>query len=255
MREIKANIEYYVKRHTPRELVRLIYQIFEKIGYLRLKPAEIRKLYQQKARRYMAPILSTKGFDFIQPGEFKVGGIAFDIYSEAESQRTMQSRIKRAFGEAKSIKCTKKLAEDYVHKMRDLKAREYRPERGDYPFLISPEITPDARRVLEDEGIDWIMFNPPEIQEYLKLSEDIQVEEVPIFRRKEKSRFSLRDIKGIAGKTEEKLIAADIKTIEDLTTCNPKLVSATIKRKFPRGIGEGKIKSFQQLAKELLEST
>lgn len=253
MREIKANIEYYAKRNTPRELVHLIYQIFEKIGYLRLTKDEIRTQYEQKAREFMIPKLSEKGFYHIYPEVRNIGRINFDIYAEAESQRTLKSAIKRAFGEAKSVKCKKRLAEDYVHKMRTIKDREYRPSRGDYVFLISPEITKEAKLVLKDENIDWILFNPLEIQEYLKASEEDQLEETPIFARKTPSKYSLKDVTGIGAKTLIQLKAVKIESIEDLINCNPKLISEASKIGFPRRIGEGKIIKFQQIAKELLE--
>ena len=238
---ITSNIDYYSKRNTPRELMKLLFEAFETIGILELTESEIRNLYEQKARDFMRSRLIEKGIPHVEPDAFKIGGIYFDIYAQGESQRTASSHIKKAFGEAKSVKCTKGLAEDFIRKLRDLKNREYKPSR-DYCFLISPDKTPDAQMVLKDAGVEWISFNPPEIQEY--------------FRRKkeeEKGKVSLRDIKGVGDKVEEQLRKSEIQTIEDLVNCNPKLVSESTKR-FGRKISEPRIKKFQQIAKELLES-
>jgi len=270
--QVKRRIEYFL----PRELLKSIAEILDIMGFTCYSREELRNLYEREARTYVKPILIEKGFVYVEDKPKKVGGYNIDIYASAETNR--YQRTPNAFGEVTIIqrKTIKEKVEKFAAWLHQMKGKEYRPNRGDYAFFVCPKnrLTQSSQEVLRSNNIDIIEFDSSLINEINQLeqepdlSEDKELslappEEIPtpsadsglersslkqkLIIGKKPVTHKLEDIPGIGQAKVKLLQQANILTINDLITCNPRIIAGKVK-----GLGLKSLTKWIQRAKQIV---
>lgn len=131
--------------------------------------SKIHETYERNARIQAAQILAGNRFEsgHLANDVTRVGGYDFDIFAE-RSDRTLKIR---AFGEIKSVQCSKAWAEEFVDWLRNLRGTEYNPSR-DCALFIAPDFTPEAKLVLEDANIQCHSYADPMVQSMIEAEWD-----------------------------------------------------------------------------------
>ena len=256
--KVKGSMLYYL----PRELLKCVANVIDSMDYISYTDYDIRQIYEDDAREFIADILRQKGFIHIDLEVKKIGGYNVDIYATAETKRA--GYIKKALGEVTITKKKgmKQKIEKFANWLLRMQGREYRPEKGDFAFFITlpKNITEGSKEILNANNIELFEFTSPNIEQLISVKkkekvietgkEDIeeegQQEESDIIITKE-TKYKLTDVPGIGPAKEKKLNAARIYTIKDLLNCNVK-----IKAKEISGVGEVSLNKWRQNARQIL---
>jgi len=271
--QVKGRLEFFL----PRYLLKSIAENLEIMGYTCYTPSELRNLYEKEAREFVAPKLREKGFGYIEEAPKRVGGYDIDIYANSETNRV--NRVSQAFGEVtiRNRRGIKEKVEKFASWLHQMKGREYRPDLGDFVFFICPSnrLTKMSKETLESNDIQSFEFDSSFIDEINKIDQEEKIEvepppeimhpqpitpiadnsEVPAIKPPEEKpivgkkphKFELKDIPGVGPAKIKLLKQANISTIEDLITCNPRLVAGKVS-----GLGERSLNTWIQKAKQIL---
>ena len=261
--KLKESLLYFL----PRDLLKQIANTLDSMDFIGYTTHEIRTIYEDSAREFMKDKLRKNGFKHLNSEAKEIGGFNIDIYATGSTNRS--GHVPRAFGEATITNRAgmKQKAEKFSNWLFRMRGREYNPEKGDFAFFICPPntITEQTNKVLKDNDIELFYFNSPIVEQVQRLREneegkDLDIEEETpettevIGSQEERviivkeDKYKLEDIPGIGSAFADKLKNSNIFTVKDLLSCNVKMKSKEIK-----GIGEARLNTWKQNARQILE--
>ncbi|MHA1341757.1 MAG: hypothetical protein ACTSO2_17440, partial [Promethearchaeota archaeon] len=269
LKKVKGRLDYFL----PRGLLKSIAEILDVMGYTSYSETELRNLYEKESREYIKPILNEKGFIFMNDSPKKIGGFNVDIIASSETKRA--NRVFQAFGEVTIMnrKGMKGKVEKFASWLHEMKGKEYRPDLGDYAFFLCPKnrLTKSSKDVLESNNIEYYEFDSSlinEINHFEEQQHEIEIEEIPQEIAlpkieteikgdastkvkqviiKKPSKFKLVDIPGVGAGKVALLKKANITTIEELISCDSKIVAKKVK-----GLGVTSLNKWIQKAKQII---
>jgi len=159
--QTKSKLTYWTTRNNPREFGKYIYEIYNKLGFLKLTPPECRLIYESEARDFITKKLLDKGFTYVAEEPTNISGYNFDVYAE-ETERTILKKC--AFGEIKTTqpKSLKAQVEKFSYWLNSICHSTKYNHPDNYYFFISPyDPSSPTSEILQQYDINWIKFQPP----------------------------------------------------------------------------------------------
>jgi len=255
--KVKSSLMYYF----PRDLLKWIANVIDKMGYTGYTDYEIRQIYEDDARKYIEEMLKNKGFINLEPEPKEVGGYNVDIYAESSTHRA--GHVPKAYGEVTMIDKArlKQKVEKFANWLYRMKGREFKPEKGDFAFFICPyqSISKGIKDVLENNNIEIYPYISTKV-EGIKTSKAVEepitivspetqvgTEQKGTLKFIQQIKYKLRDVPGIGEKTEAKLKRVGILTIKDLLECSVNAIAKQIDR-----VGVASLNKWKQNARQIL---